>query len=176
MPAMQQEMTLHAAYLHYWITGSEPEPGEVPRGAGQQRENGRAALLETSEEHPGLVISTGVQHGDIPALVRVHESEPELDAEGWDEIAEGDLHAESYVQLSNLDGQLQEFDLPWPGYGDESNWRVRLSVKGADNSLSVAYGKDGHELTERHRIDMWPAPEGGLRRLKKDARSLRKPQ
>ncbi|MFI6639104.1 hypothetical protein [Streptomyces sp. NPDC050504] len=175
-PAVQRDMTLHTAYTHYWITGSEPEPGEVPKGAGRQRDNGRVEALEASEAHPGLVIWTGVQHGDIPAVVRVHESEPELDGEGWDEIVEGDLQAESYVQLGNLDGQLQEFDLPGPGHGDGHNWRVRLSVKGADDSLAVAYEEDGRELTERHRIDMWPAPETGLLWLREDARGFRKPQ
>ncbi|MFG2116631.1 hypothetical protein ACGFRB_29005 [Streptomyces sp. NPDC048718] len=173
---MQHEMTLHAAYTHYWITGSEPEPGASLRGAERQRENGRMPVLEASEEHPGLVIRTGVQHGDIPAVVQIYESEPELIAEGWDEIAEADLQAESYIQLSNADGQVQEIDLPGPGYGDEHNWRVRLSVKGADDSLTVAYGEDGHDLTEQHHIDMWPAPVSGPRWLKEDARSFRKPQ
>ncbi|MBV9026510.1 MAG: hypothetical protein JO362_22560 [Streptomycetaceae bacterium] len=173
-PTAEHTVTLKTAYRHYWITGTELDPAaDLPESAATPQPGARAPLLSLSSTHPAVIVATGIQYGDIPTTIRTYPAQPSIDdKEQWEEIAEADLTAASSVIFGNLDQDntavpLTDEDVP------ERAWRVRVSVRGADDARTVAYAAEGHSLTERHLIELWPSNDEELQYLRRDPRPWR---
>ncbi|MBV9026918.1 MAG: hypothetical protein JO362_24700 [Streptomycetaceae bacterium] len=175
-PTAEHIVTLKTAYCHYWITGTELDPAaDGPESADTGQPGAHAPLLSLSTTHPAVIVATGIQYGDIPTTICTYPTQPPIDAtKQWEEIAEVDLTAGSSVIFGNLDQAntavpLTDQDAP------ERVWRVRVSVRGADDTRTTAYAAEGHSLTERHLIELWPGSGAELQYLRRDPRPWRQP-
>jgi hypothetical protein len=98
---------------------------------------------------PNVVVIQPVRDFTVPVELEVHESDPGVDLESWDHVAEcsidlpsGHLHVEECTGAAVFSVELE------PG-----TYRVRALFSGLD-SLS----DDGFDGNDRYRVVLWPGP------------------
>jgi hypothetical protein len=103
----------------------------------------------------GLVILTGLDAGDIHLHLELHESEPPLDLDAWDEIVDVSFHAEDKLFFQELFGGWPEAvpDLDFRGSGD---YRIRVCARGRDEAGAT------YEPVEFHAVYVWPEMPGPM--------------
>ncbi|MEU1630645.1 hypothetical protein ABZ746_36270 [Streptomyces sp. NPDC020096] len=103
-------------------------------------------------------VTTGVQYGDVDVTCHLHTNEPALDIAAWNDVVEFSmLFDEGGLLLTSPDDNEDTVDLP----GNEDGarwWRLRLHVRGRDETPTQVYANDGDDVIEGHLIQLWPAP------------------
>ncbi|ADD42961.1 hypothetical protein [Stackebrandtia nassauensis] len=115
---------------------------------------------------PGhLFVLTGTHSGSVPLTVEVHETEPSLDADAWEDVVEVSFESDAdEVALIEWDGDFQSLDLS-PG-----SYRVRYLCRGMD----AASGHDRFDddpVVDEYLLQFWPAPPQRDRIVKETSRS-----
>lgn len=95
-----------------------------------------------------LAVLTGLDDGDIHLRLELHESEPPLDLEAWDEIVDVSFHAEKPLFLEQLFGGGAE-DFPPLNFKGQSDYRIRVCARGRDEANRT------FESVEFHAIQVW---------------------
>ncbi|GAA0965527.1 hypothetical protein [Actinocorallia libanotica] len=148
----RQRLRVHVEYYQYLLAPLDADIGD-PDYTG----NG---LVWVNEESGAIVISTGLDTGDLDLEVQVVEAAPPLDTGGWDEVVETSavLTGTSLFIGGPTDDDPQE--IPLPAEEDQArSYRVRVHARGRDAGRKAGYirAEAGDALLEYHRIVLWPA-------------------
>jgi hypothetical protein len=106
---------------------------------------------------PNVVVVQTERNLNVPVTIEIHDSEPTLDTDAWDHIAEASLHLPSgNLQIHECtDGPVADFKLT-PGW-----YRVR-SMHGGFETLGP-FVTDGNDF---YRVALWPANAADVSVLK----------
>lgn len=123
-----------------------PEAGLDESFAGQ-----RAGLCGAAV--PGhLFLVTGMHTGSVPLTVELHEREPSLDFDGWEDIVETPFRAASHdTALAEWSGEVRDLGLP------AGTYRVRYHCRGMDEADGPSREED-EPVVDEYLIQFWPAP------------------
>ena len=109
---------------------------------------------------PNVVVIQPERDMNVPVTIEIYDSEPDIELNGWDHVAEASLH----LPTGNLQvhectgGPVANFTLT-PGW-----YRVRSMHGGFDTIASV--GTDGDDF---YKLALWPAEAAGVVVLKQRA-------
>jgi hypothetical protein len=102
-----------------------------------------------------LALQTGTHTGWLPFRVELHDGQPAVDDDDWDEIVEVSFTSlADQLRLVGLDGDVFEFALPRGGY------RVRYSIRAMEEADTADDSPDAYLL------QFWPGTPGPGRILK----------
>lgn len=104
---------------------------------------------------PGLVVAiTGTQFGNIRLQVQVSGTEPDLDLDRWDEVAEVSIGTDAGPLSVSSGGQgpRQWSDLT---DGQPGSYRIRVHARGRD--AGAAEDVVARTPVEEHLVQIWPA-------------------
>ncbi|MBA2950991.1 hypothetical protein [Streptomyces himalayensis] len=115
---------------------------------------------------PGhLFLVTGTHTGSVPITVELHETDPPLDADLWEDIVEV-----SFRPVSNK-VQLVEWDTGWyPLPLSETSYRVRYHCQGMDEAPNAA-GEAGEPAVDEYLLRFWPSPPAPDRVVKETSQA-----
>ncbi|WP_409473642.1 hypothetical protein [Streptomyces sp. HC307] len=115
---------------------------------------------------PGhLFLLTGTHTGSVPMTVELHETEPPLDADAWEDIVEV-----SFRPVSDKT-YLVEWDCRWyPLPLSETSYRVRYHCRGMDEARN-AVRDAGEPVLEEYLLRFWPSPPAPDRVVKETSRA-----
>ncbi|MGW3512726.1 hypothetical protein [Streptomyces sp. NPDC000994] len=115
---------------------------------------------------PGhLFLLTGTHTGSVPITVEVHETEPPLDADLWEDIVEV-----SFRPVSDKI-ELAEWDSRWyPLPLSETTYRVRYHCRGMDEART-AVGDAREPAVEEYLLRFWPSPPAPDRVVKETSQA-----
>jgi hypothetical protein len=105
---------------------------------------------------PYMVVVHPERNMMVPVELEVHDSEPPLDTDGWDHIAEASLHVPT--------GQLQVHECasgPVADFQVERGWYRVRSFHGGFGTITTAI--DGSDF---YRVVLWPAPPADVKVVK----------
>ncbi|MEV5009201.1 hypothetical protein AB0K74_26555 [Streptomyces sp. NPDC056159] len=102
----------------------------------------------------GLFLLTGMHTGSVPITVKLHETEPPLDADVWEDIVEV-----SFRPVSNR-VQLVEWDSGWHSLPlSETSYRVRYHCRGMDEAREARTARyAGEPVLDEYLLRFWPRP------------------
>ncbi|MFJ9590875.1 hypothetical protein [Streptomyces acidicola] len=102
---------------------------------------------------PGhLYLVTATHTGSAPITVELHETEPPLDADVWEDIVEVSFRPAS------ADVWLMEWDSGWyPLPLSETSYQVRYHCRGMDEARK-ALRDPGEPVVEEYLLRFWPSP------------------
>ncbi|WP_432056215.1 hypothetical protein [Streptomyces sp. bgisy022] len=125
-----------------------------PTGPDIDRSNN--GLVRVSE---GVVtVMTGIHTGDVDVTVTLHDTPPEPDAGGWQDIVEVSAHSVSGdLRVRGIMDDLDE-ELPVLSFNGPGDYRLRVHARGRDTAVDLA----PDEVTEWYLIQAWPAPAESL--------------
>jgi hypothetical protein len=108
-------------------------------------------LLEVTDGE--IAVLTGVSNGDVDVTVTLHETEPALGDEDWQEIVEISAHSASgelmvRAMMDDLDEELPVLSFNGPG-----DYRIRVHARGRDTAVDVT----PEQVTEWYLVQAWPA-------------------
>ncbi|MDJ1131269.1 hypothetical protein [Streptomyces iconiensis] len=115
---------------------------------------------------PGqLFLLTGMHTGSVPFTVELHETEPPLEADAWEDIVEVSFRPVSdEAALVEWGGGL--YPLPLPG----TSYRVRYHCRGMDEAHN-AIREAGEPVLDAYLLRLWPGPHAPDRVVKETSRS-----
>ncbi|UKA68370.1 hypothetical protein LFT44_08285 [Arthrobacter sp. FW306-05-C] len=136
-------VTYHLFYLIDFQDETVPAPKDL------EESNGLICPLRS-----GAVVITGTDTGKVTVSVDLHDAEPELSMDGWDEGADVSVHA-PHGKL-NVDAVGYEF----PGLPELSTqgpgwYRIRCLAR---NRLAELNSIGSDPRSEEYLIVCWPAP------------------
>ena len=110
---------------------------------------------------PGhLFLLTGTHTGHVPIAVELHEEEPPLDAEAWEDIVEVSFRPVSdEIMLVEWGGDGHPLDL------SETSYRVRYHCRGMDEAHDTTR-EAGEPVVDEYLLRFWPAPPAADRVVK----------
>lgn len=151
------------AYGQMYID-SRPDPYEGAEDLDECFMGQRAGLCGAAV--PGLLfLLTGMHTGSVPLTVELHETEPSLDADGWEDIVETSFRtATGDTELIPWEGEGRDLGLPLGTY------RVRYHCRGMDDAREGARWDDEPVLDE-YLLQFWPAPHQRDRIVKETSAS-----
>ncbi|MFG1608458.1 hypothetical protein [Actinoplanes sp. NPDC049265] len=141
------EVSVHYGFMSLSSDHDDADdpPGLTEMRAGQQNGLCGAAV-------PGMLsLITGLHTGDVPVVVRWHETEPGLDAR-WEDVVEVSFRptAEDLVLAAFED----HHELRLPAVAD---LRARYCATGMD-AASDAHRGQGEPVIDRYLLELWPSP------------------
>ncbi len=115
---------------------------------------------------PGhLFLLTGTHTGSVPITVELHETEPPLDADAWEDIVEVSFRPRSD------DTCLVEWGDRWyPLPLSEASYRVRYQCRGMDEARNAVRDAD-EPVLEEYLLRFWPSPPVADRVVKETSRA-----
>ncbi|MFJ9419368.1 hypothetical protein ACIRPT_35195 [Streptomyces sp. NPDC101227] len=142
---------LSVAYGQMYIDG-RTDPDEGPEAGLHACFVGQRAGLCGAAVPGHLFLLTGMHTGSVPLTVELHETEPSLDLDGWEDIVETSFRAASDdTQLVEWGGGGSSLGLP-PG-----TYRVRYHCRGM-NEAHDAVRSDDEPVLDEYLLRFWPAP------------------
>jgi hypothetical protein len=138
----------------YWIGAGGPDGPDVTIP-----DAGTTGLVGVA--HSLAMVLTGTQFGEIAVSVQSGDSDPGLDASGWDEVVEFSLTAtpdSAGLGISAMDGGPDDLMALTPAGG--GSYRIRLHARGRDAGSDLDVVEDGP--VEEHLLQVWPAPARGV--------------
>ncbi|MFI2429803.1 hypothetical protein ACH5A7_38030 [Streptomyces sp. NPDC018955] len=117
---------------------------------------------DLDRSHNGLVrvadgaitVMTGIHTGDVDVTVTLHDTRPEPDTNGWQEIVEVSAHSASGdLMVRGIMDDLDE-ELPVLSFNGPGDYRLRVHARGRDTAVDLA----PDEVTEWYLIQAWSAP------------------
>lgn len=165
MPTMRTlfDGEFNVAYGQLYLDGrADPETGAPELDACFA---GQTAGLCGAAVPGHLFVLTGTHTGSVPLTVELHDAQPPLDADAWDDIVEVSFASTSDdVALIDWDGEHQSLAVS-PG-----SYRVRYHCRGMD----AASGHDRFDddpVEDEYLLQFWPAPTRCDRIVKETSRS-----
>ncbi|RKS76857.1 hypothetical protein BZB76_2223 [Actinomadura pelletieri DSM 43383] len=123
---------------------------------------GNGVILSEPPGHMAAIF-TARDDAIIEVVLDIRGKEPELDLDGWDEVAEVSM----VLTGPDVGCNFGEVDSSPPGYvdlpaeeGQSRTYRVRVSVKGRRRPHRLADHPGDQRYAERHLIQIWAASEG----------------
>lgn len=104
-------------------------------------------LLAVTLSGPAVVCGTHM--GEVDVTVEVWDGAPELDADGWQDVAETALSWDGEAMA--VWGDDEELPVPIPGPG---TYRLRVSGRHRDDGED----RDEDDPVEEFLLQLWPAP------------------
>ncbi|WP_158711672.1 hypothetical protein [Streptomyces xylophagus] len=103
-----------------------------------------------------MCVTTGIDDGEVKLHIELHDTQPPVTLDNWDEVAEASLTCQASLTLGEL------FTDPRPGLPQlaahgPGSYRIRVSARGRDTA---------HEFPEEHSILCWPTPQAPPMSLK----------
>ncbi|AXK31687.1 hypothetical protein DVA86_02510 [Streptomyces armeniacus] len=144
---------------------SRADPDEGPEAGLDECFMGQRAGLCGAAVPGHLFLLTGMHTGAVPLTVELHETEPPLDTDGWEDIVETPFRtASDGTELIEWDGGGQVLDLP-PGA-----YRVRYHCRGMDEARD-GVRSEGEQVLDAYLLRFWPGPPERDRVVKETSRS-----
>ncbi|WP_326686501.1 hypothetical protein OIE63_04710 [Streptomyces sp. NBC_01795] len=114
---------------------------------------------------PGhLFLLTGISEGSVPLTVELHEAEPPLDFDGWEDIVETPFRAASNdTTLNEWDGEGRDLGLP------AGTYRARYHCRGMDEAVGLRL--EDEAVLDEYLLQFWPAPHESDRVVKQTSES-----
>jgi hypothetical protein len=159
----RREIMAHPSHYQYYLRDldCEYDPEVAPL-----EEDG---LISVNASRHLVKVQTGMYGFDLPLTLEVLDAEPAVDLAAWQEVSEATAVFTGPVLLveSILTGDADEFPLP-AGPDEDRSYRVRVHATGRAEAFEAVHisAKDGDPLTERHLIQIWPAPAAPLKTWK----------
>jgi hypothetical protein len=154
---------VHVDYGQVYVCGDDGRTREGPflehAFAGQ-----RAGLCGGAV--PGLLfLLTGTHTGSVPFRVELHETEPPLDADVWEDVVEVSFRpASDEVALVEWGGDGYPLDLSGASY------RARYHCRGLDTEHDAAHDA-GEPAREAYLLRFWPSPPAADRVVEETSRT-----
>ncbi|MEM7165835.1 MAG: hypothetical protein AAF581_10245 [Planctomycetota bacterium] len=139
-----QEYELFADYSQFYLQ-DEASDGDL---SDSWTDDAVQQLLAVA---PGVVGVGTARNCDVPVLVEVHATAPDLDADDWDHVTECGLSVTSERIVI-------------AGCTDYFPDAARIPVQSGDYAVRVSYGglasvsADGLDGADRYRVQLWPGP------------------
>ncbi|MFJ8469870.1 hypothetical protein [Streptomyces swartbergensis] len=116
-------------------------------------DNGLVEAAPPDGDATGIKILCGQEIGNITVTVQLWDGPPPLEADGWQDVVEIQVHwASAFIDFSTAterEDPAQRLDLDGPG-----DYRVRVSGKNRDDGDP----RDDQASVEGYLIQVWPAP------------------
>ncbi|MGV9567550.1 hypothetical protein [Streptomyces sp. NPDC003480] len=121
-------------------------------------------LVTVNEEGTYASVLTGTSHGHVDVTFAVHDTEPPLVTDAWDDVVEVSLYFSGQGPMVGGPVTDDVDDVPLLGGEDDYQWwRFRIHARGRDaaSALGGVDAEAGDAVIEQHRIQIWPAPPPG---------------
>ncbi|MEU1200415.1 hypothetical protein ABZ446_29930 [Streptomyces sp. NPDC005813] len=152
------------AYGQMYVDG-RAEPDEGPEAGLHDCFMGQRAGLCGAAVPGHLFLLTGMHTGSVPLTVELHEEEPPLDDDGWEDVVEVSFRtASDDTLLIEWGGEGWDLGLPTGTY------RVRYHCRGMDEAHDTVRSEDEPVLDE-YLLQFWPGPQERDRILKETSDS-----
>lgn len=114
---------------------------------------------------PGhLFLLTGISSGAVPLTVELHEEEPSLDYDDWEDIVETPFRAASNdTALIEWSGEQRDLGLP------AGTYRARYHCRGMDKAVGTR--REDEPVLDEYLLQFWPAPYEHDRIVKQTSKS-----
>ncbi|MFB7328277.1 hypothetical protein [Streptomyces sp. NPDC056190] len=114
---------------------------------------------------PGhLFLLTGMHTGSVPITVELHETEPPLDADVWEDIVEA-----SFRPVSDDIWLVEWGNGSYPLPLSETSYRVRYHCRGMDEARTARYA--GEPVLDEYLLRFWPSPPAPDRVVKETSQA-----
>ncbi|MEU8550558.1 hypothetical protein AB0C81_26855 [Streptomyces roseoverticillatus] len=156
----------HVDYGQMYIDGrTRTEWDEGPEAGLHECFMGQRAGLCGAAVPGYLHLSTGMHTGSVPLAVELHEKEPPLDSDGWEDIVEASFRtAADDTSLISWGGGSTDLGLP------SGSYRVRYHCRGMDEA-GDSVRRVGEPVLDEYLLQFWPAPPERDRVVKETTRS-----
>ncbi|HEY7265220.1 MAG TPA: hypothetical protein VH589_27545 [Trebonia sp.] len=159
----RHDLMVHPSHYQYYL---RDEACEYDPEAAPLEEDDLVAVC--AAQHL-LKVHTGMYGFDLPLTVEPLDAEPPADLDAWPEVSEVSviLAGPALLIESVLTGTTDQF--PLPGHPSQTRtYHVRIHATGRDEAAEAVHvsTENGDPLTERHLIQLWPAPVQPLKTLK----------
>ncbi|MBC9730966.1 hypothetical protein [Streptomyces sp. TRM68367] len=115
---------------------------------------------------PGdLFLLTGMHTGSVPFTVELHETEPPLDADVWEDIVEVSFRPVS-DEIELVEWDSGRYPLPL----SETSYRVRYHCRGMDEAHN-AVRNAGEPVLDEYLLRFWPSPPAPDRVVKETSQA-----
>jgi len=153
--ASTRSFELFADYFQFYIQ-DESSDGDLSNAWTDQATADLVALA------PGVIGVGTARNMDVPVTIEIHDAEPSLSLDAWDQVAECDIAVPSgkLIVAGCTDYLRDAARISVPS----GQYRARLLYAGL-NTLSA----DGLDGADHYTVQLWRAPAQGLRILKRDA-------
>jgi hypothetical protein len=136
----------------YVDSRTEAEMYEGPEAGPHECFRGQRAGLCGAAVPGHLYLVTGMHTGSVPLTVELHETEPSLDFDDWEDIVETPFRAASQdTALIEWGGEVRDLGLP------SGTYRVRYHCRGMDEAHGPSRRED-EPVVDEYLIQFWPAP------------------
>jgi hypothetical protein len=150
-------LPVYVSHGQYLLHGLDADLDDAPYGGG----NG---LVWVNEEGDGAIVMTGMIDGELTVAVDLLDSEPATDLAAWDDVVEVTMTVpDTAMWIRGPESTEGEIALPEAPAG-QGSFRVRVHVRGRDQSREEQYSEARDGSAEEHLILIWsapPAPEIG---------------
>jgi plasmid stabilization system protein ParE len=162
-PERRRKLLAHPSHYQYYLRDTDCE--HDPEVAALEEDE----LVSVHSDQHLIQVHTGMYGFDLPLTVEILDAVPAADFAAWQEVFEATAVLAGPVLLieSILTGQADRLPLPAEP-GQTRCYRVRVHATGRAEAAEAVHVcvDDGDPLTERHLIQVWPAPAGPLKTWK----------
>ncbi|MEV5375935.1 hypothetical protein AB0L26_08140 [Streptomyces nondiastaticus] len=156
----------HVAYGQMYIDGrTRAELDEGPEAGLHDCFMGQKAGLCGAAVPGYLHLSTGMHTGSVPFTVELHQKEPPLDSDNWEDIVEASFRtASDDTSLNDWDGGWRDLGLP------SGTYRARYHCRGMEEARACVRSA-GEPVLDEYLLQFWPAMPEPDRVVKETTRS-----